>query len=63
MNGNTLTQKQNLNNLIRRTVLEVVQEVLADPDFGLELTEKVKKRLKSKPKKFISLEQIKKKYC
>ncbi len=63
MNGNTLTQKQNLNNLIRRTVLEVVQEVLADPDFGLELTEKVKKRLKSKPKKFISFEQIKKKYC
>ena len=52
-----------LNNLIKRTVLKVVQETLADPDFGLELTERVKARLKCKPKKLIPFEQIKKKYC
>ncbi|MDP2950997.1 MAG: hypothetical protein Q8N55_01290 [bacterium] len=63
MNGNTITQSQNLNILVRRTVVEVVQEILADPDFGLALTEKVKTRLRNKPKRIISFEQIKKKYC
>ena len=63
MNGNIITQNKSLNILIRKTVLEVMQEVLADPDFGLELTERVKKRLKSKPQKLIPFKQIKKKYC
>lgn len=63
MNGNIITQNQALNTLIRKTVLEVVQEVLADPEYGLELTERVKARLRSKPKKVISFEQIKKRYC
>jgi len=57
-----------LNNLIKRTVLEVVQETLADPDFGLEFRESFVKRMKKsiqsqKNEKFISFEQIKKKYC
>lgn len=57
-----------LNNLIKRTVLEVVQETLADPDFGLEFRESFIKRMKKsiqsqKDGKLIPFEQIKKKYC
>lgn len=63
MNGNTLTQNKELNAHIRITVAQVLQEILADPEYRLELTDLVKKRLKSKPKKFIPFEQIKKKYC
>lgn len=51
-----------LDTLIRLTVFEAVQEILADPDFGLELQDWVKKRLKKKPKKLIPFAEIKKKY-
>jgi hypothetical protein len=52
---------------IRHIIAEVVQEVLADPDFGLELNPDFAKRLKESVKqkkegKVISLEDILKKY-
>ena len=61
MAGVTLRNKK-LNDLIRRTVVETIQEVLRDPDFGLELQEWVKKRLRKSPKNLIPLKDIKKKY-
>ncbi len=68
MNGNTLTQDKNLHVLIRKTVLEVVQEILADPDFGLEFRESFAKRMKKSIQsyedgKLIPFGQIKKKHC
>jgi len=52
--------------LVRMTVAESVQQVLADPDFGLALKDSFKKRLlkykNKKSKKFISLAEIKKRY-
>lgn len=67
MNGNTITQNKNLNTLIRRTVVEVVQEILADPDYGMELRQSFTKRLKksvqsAKTGKVASFEEILKKY-
>lgn len=62
----TKTLKRQLANPeIKSFIVRAVQEILADPDFGLELTAKAKKRLKlaSKPiKKTISISEIKKKY-
>lgn len=48
---------------IRRVVIEVVREMLADPDFGLELTpytiQRLKKSLKSKKEgRLIRLDEI-----
>lgn len=51
--------------MIRREVLVVLREVIDDPDFGLELTEKAKKRLrkaKSSKRKGVSFSEIKKRY-
>ena len=52
--------------LVRMTVAESVQQILADPDFGLEIKDSFKKRLlkykNKKSKKFISLAEIKKRY-
>lgn len=45
MNGTTITQSKNLTNLIRQTVLEIIQEILADPDYGLALNGNFEKRL------------------
>jgi uncharacterized protein YpbB len=56
------TKNKRINSFIKKTVIETIQEILEDPDFGLELQEWVKKRLKKKPKKLIPLEEIKKKY-
>ncbi|TSC94645.1 MAG: hypothetical protein CEN87_366 [Parcubacteria group bacterium Licking1014_1] len=47
---------------LRRLIIEAVYEILNDPDFGLELQDWVKERLKKRPKKTISFEEIKKKY-
>lgn len=58
-------QENNINSIIRREVLTVLREVIDDPDFGLELTEKAKKRLrkaKSSKQKSVSFSEIKKKY-
>jgi hypothetical protein len=40
-------KKMRINKEIKLFTIRVVQEVLADHDFGLELTVKAKKRLKS----------------
>ena len=45
MNGKTTIQNKNLTNLIRQTVLEILQEILADPDYGLALNGSFEKRL------------------
>jgi len=58
----TEIKNKRINNFIKKTVIETIQEILEDPDFGLELREWVKKRLRKKPKKLIPFEEIKKKY-
>jgi uncharacterized protein YpbB len=58
----TEIKNKRINNFIKKTVIETIQEILEDPDFGLELREWVKKRLRKKPKKLIPYEEIKKKY-
>ena len=54
----TMLKDKKLNHLIRWTIVETVQEVLRDPDLGLELQEWAKKRLKRHPRKLIPLEEI-----
>lgn len=58
----TITLNRRINNLIRRTTIETIQEVLRNPDFGFELREWVKKRLRERPRKLIPFEEIKRKY-
>ena len=52
--------------LVKMSVAESVQQVLADPDFGLEIKDSFRKRLlkykNKKSKKFTSLAEIKKRY-
>ena len=53
--------------VVRRTTLEVIQEVFSDPDRGLELTESIKRRLKKAAsntsyKGFMSLAAIRRKF-
>ena len=57
-----LLPEKKINNLIRQTIIETIQEVFRDPDFGLELRESVKKRLRKQPKILIPFAEIKKKY-
>jgi len=57
----TILKDKKLDNLIRWTIMETVQEVLRDPDLGLELQEWAKKRLKKRPQKLIPLEEISRK--
>ena len=57
-----ILRNKKLNNLIRQTIVETIQDVLRDPDYGLELREWVKKRLRKRPKALIPFEEIKKKY-
>ncbi len=52
---------------IRTAVIEVIREILDDPDYGLELTpytiKRLKESLKSKKEgKVVSLEEIRNKY-
>ena len=60
--ANTILRNRKLNNLIRQTIIETIQEVLRDEDFGLEIREGVKKRLRKRPKILIPFGEIKKKY-
>jgi hypothetical protein len=43
-------KNKRINNFIKKTVIETIQEILEDPDFGLELQEWVKKDLGKKQK-------------
>ena len=60
---NTITVKK-MNNQIKALISSAVFDVFNDPDFGLELSAKAKKRLSrsSKSYKTISLSQVKQKY-
>lgn len=60
---NSLAVKK-MNNQIKALVSSAVFDVFNDPDFGLDLSAKAKKRLAtfSKKNRTISLGQIKKKY-
>lgn len=60
----TLFSPKNIKNL-KPLIIQAVEEVLADPDLGLELTEKAKKRLRIAQKQssfVIPFSQIKNKY-
>jgi len=53
-------------NILRPLIIEAVEEVLGDPDLGLELTEKTKRRLRAVKKQTgatIPFSQIKNRYC
>ncbi len=67
MNGATIDKNKNLTNLIRQTVLEIIQEILADPDYGLALNGNFEKRLKKSVQskqdgEIVSFDKILKKY-
>ena len=51
---------EKVNNLIRKTIIEAIQDALKDPDIHLELQAWVKKRLKKSPKTLIPFEVLKK---
>lgn len=51
-----------LKSLVRQTVIETLQAISRDPDFGLELQDWVKERLKKSPRKLIPFSEIKKRY-
>lgn len=57
-----LTADPILAKTIQLTVIETVQELLNDPEYFCELQPWVIKRLKKKPKRFISLEEMKERY-
>jgi len=60
----TITKKE-LTKEVKTFIVRLVNEILSDPDFGLELSEKAKKRLRQTlaPKqKTISFSKIREKY-
>lgn len=62
--GTATHSKQSVGEL-KTLIVQVVQEVLHDPDFGLELTEEAKRRLRKAlrtKQKTISFQEAKKKY-
>lgn len=62
----TLTSEKQITSIIRRTIIESVQGVLTDPDYGLQIKDDIARRLKKysakTPQKLTSLSNIKKKY-
>jgi hypothetical protein len=59
-------RKQVLSVQEKAFMAEAIQEILDDPDFGLELTESAKKVLRERSQsisKTISADEIKRKYC
>jgi hypothetical protein len=62
---NTPIQQRQLRSIVRQTIIESVQEIFADPDFGMKLssqtTRQLKKAQKVSPKKLVSLSEIGKK--
>lgn len=62
---NTLAIPKTLNKEMKTFVVQAINEVLNDPDFGLELSEKAKKRLRQanvSRRKTVYFSEIKKKY-
>lgn len=65
--ANTLVEDKKLRNLIRWEVMAVMEELLSDPDFGLEMRPEFIKRLKKsieskKDGRLIPFEKILRKY-
>ena len=61
----TATASKKLDNRAKAFLLHALREVVQDPDFGLELTAKAKRRLLNASKgrgKTVALSTIKKKY-
>ena len=61
----TATKQQNIAPELRAFIAQSIREILDDPDFGLELKEVAKKRLRAARKskgRGISLADVRKKY-
>ena len=62
----TLIKEKEIQNLVRKTVIQSLQEILNDPDYGLEITKNLQSRLnkysQNPSKKLISLNKIKERY-
>jgi hypothetical protein len=61
----TATANQRLTPELKAYIAEAIQDALADPDRGLELTEETKRRLRVAQRgkqKTVSLEKIREKY-
>lgn len=62
----TETLTKDIKTIVRREVALQIREIFDDPDAGLSLSEKAKKRLRASRAykgKIIPLAEIKKKYC
>lgn len=44
----TTTDTKKINSELKTFIVRAITEILADPDFGLEFTEKAKKRLRDR---------------
>jgi len=58
-------KERKIEKIVERTIFRILQRVLTDPDFGLELSEKAKKRLRQasvSKQKTVPFSDIKKKY-
>ena len=61
----TATKQQHIASELKAFIAQSIREILDDPDFGLELTERAKKRLRAARKwngRGISLADVRKKY-
>jgi len=62
----TKDKEKQIQNLIRRTIIESVQNIFGDPDYSMDIKNNITDRLKKyslkTPSKHISLKDIKKKY-
>ena len=59
-------QKRSVGPALRAVIADSIQEILGDPDFGLELTANIKRRLRvamKDNKRGKSLSEIRAKYC
>lgn len=59
-------QKRNVDPALRAVIADSIQEILGDPDFGLELTAYAKRKLTKATKdtrKGKTLSEIRAKYC
>ena len=57
-----MIEEKAIHQLIKNTIKKTLYEIAGDPDFGLDLQEWVKARLRKTPRKLISAEKIRDKY-
>ena len=61
----TATISKKITKEMKTFIIQAIYEIISDPDFGLELNEKAKKRIRqalASKQKTISFSEIKKKY-